>query len=275
MVEPGSVQTQSRSDAATVPAPRVEQPRNIGTTAAQHAHNGLVAARRAADRLDEVVSGLSAATLPAASRLPGWTRGHVLTHLARNADALVNLLGWAKTGVEHPMYPSGADRDADIAEGAHRLLQVQQEDLTASSDRFFGTAEALSDYAWEATLVSRSGRPMPASDVPWMRLTELLVHLVDLDLGLGFTDTVDLAGEQLPGVFDYVAWTYGERSDVPALEVEVELSDGELARWPITTAEPGDEPALVRGPAPAMLSWLCGRDSDGLAGPLPVLPVWM
>ncbi|MEV0474381.1 maleylpyruvate isomerase N-terminal domain-containing protein, partial [Streptomyces prunicolor] len=24
------------------------------------------------------------------SRLPGWSRGHVLAHLARNADALVN-----------------------------------------------------------------------------------------------------------------------------------------------------------------------------------------
>ena len=26
------------------------------------------------------------------SLLPGWSRGHVLTHLARNADAMVNLL---------------------------------------------------------------------------------------------------------------------------------------------------------------------------------------
>ena len=33
----------------------------------------------------------------APSALPGWTRAHVLTHLARNADAMVNLLTWART----------------------------------------------------------------------------------------------------------------------------------------------------------------------------------
>ncbi len=54
------------------------------------------------------------------SRLPGWTRGHVLTHLARNADGCCNLLAWARTGTETPMYPSEAARDAAIAAGAGR-----------------------------------------------------------------------------------------------------------------------------------------------------------
>ena len=30
------------------------------------------------------------------SSLPNWTRAHVLTHVARNADALINLLTWAR-----------------------------------------------------------------------------------------------------------------------------------------------------------------------------------
>ena len=33
-----------------------------------------------------------------ASRLPGWTVGHVLTHLARNADALRNMIEGAAVG---------------------------------------------------------------------------------------------------------------------------------------------------------------------------------
>ncbi|MDP9427768.1 MAG: maleylpyruvate isomerase N-terminal domain-containing protein, partial [Actinomycetota bacterium] len=52
------------------------------------------------------------------SLLPGWGRRHVLAHVARNADALLNLLTWARTGAETPMYPSAEARDAGIAETA-------------------------------------------------------------------------------------------------------------------------------------------------------------
>ena len=44
--------------------------------------------------------------------LPGWTVGHVLTHVARNADAYTNLLTWARTGVETPAYASPEAREA-------------------------------------------------------------------------------------------------------------------------------------------------------------------
>ncbi|MEU4755514.1 maleylpyruvate isomerase N-terminal domain-containing protein, partial [Micromonospora tulbaghiae] len=58
------------------------------------------------DRLLRTVSGLTAADVAAPSLLPGWTRAHVLTHLARNADGFVNLLTSARTGEEIPMYAS-------------------------------------------------------------------------------------------------------------------------------------------------------------------------
>ena len=61
-----------------------------------------------------LVDRLGDEELAADSALPGWSRAHVVAHLARNADALVNLLTWARTGVETPMYPSRAVRDADI-----------------------------------------------------------------------------------------------------------------------------------------------------------------
>ncbi len=47
--------------------------------------------------------------------LPDWTRADVVAHMARNADALMNLLAWARTGDEKPMYPSAA-----AARGWHR-----------------------------------------------------------------------------------------------------------------------------------------------------------
>ena len=50
------------------------------------------------------------------SLLPDWSRRHVLAHVANNADALINLLTWARTGVETPMYASQEARDAGIEE---------------------------------------------------------------------------------------------------------------------------------------------------------------
>ena len=68
--------------------------------------------------VEQAAARLEPAQVTEPSRLPGWTRGHVLSHLARNADALVNLLTWARTGVETVMYASAEARDEEIAETA-------------------------------------------------------------------------------------------------------------------------------------------------------------
>jgi len=54
------------------------------------------------------------------SLLPGWTRGHVLTHLCRGADAMRNLLAGARAGQDRPAYASAHAREDDIAQGAGR-----------------------------------------------------------------------------------------------------------------------------------------------------------
>jgi len=61
-------------------------------------------------RLQRAVDVLPPHAVTEPSALPGWTRGHLLTHLARNADALVNLLTWARTGIPTPMYASPDQR---------------------------------------------------------------------------------------------------------------------------------------------------------------------
>ncbi len=48
------------------------------------------------------------------SLLPGWTRGHVLAHVARNADAMRNLQVGARSGEDRQAYPSAQAREADI-----------------------------------------------------------------------------------------------------------------------------------------------------------------
>src|ERR687890_258736 len=66
------------------------------------------------------------------SLLPGWTRGHVLAHLARNADALINLTVWARTGVPTPMYPSREVRSATIEAQSGRPVAELRADILES-----------------------------------------------------------------------------------------------------------------------------------------------
>ena len=72
----------------------------------------------ATTRLTITAAGLTDSQAREPSQLPGWTRGHVLTHIARNADGLRNLLIWARTGVVTPQYPDLEAREAGIAAGA-------------------------------------------------------------------------------------------------------------------------------------------------------------
>ncbi len=57
---------------------------------------------------------LEAEDLEAPSALPGWTRGHVVAHLSRNADAFTRVLGQAAAGEAASMYDSPESRDFDI-----------------------------------------------------------------------------------------------------------------------------------------------------------------
>lgn len=199
----------------------------------------------------------------------------MVSHLARNADGLVNLLGWARTGIEHPMYASQADREADIEEGSHRLAQVQHEDLRAADERFMQAADALSDSDWQANVTGRTGTPLPVALVPWMRLTEVLVHQVDLNLGMDFDGVVEMAGEQAEPLVDYVVTRFTYRGEVPAMRLAIELPSGDERTW---TVGMGDEPREIHSTAAPALAWLTGRnddETDSVVGDRPRLPAWL
>src|SRR5688572_1633936 len=97
-----------------------------------------------------LVDRLADDDLAAPSALPDWSRAHVVAHLARNADALVNLLEWARTGVETPMYPSRAVRDADIAATAAQPPADLRSDVAAARGRLVEAVDALPAQAWTA-----------------------------------------------------------------------------------------------------------------------------
>ncbi len=143
----------------------------------------LAAVDDATARLLRTVEGLTESDLRAPSLLPGWTRGHVVTHVARHADAMRNLLTWARTGVVTPAYPGHAEREAGIDAGAGRSPAELHADVSASADRLREEALALPPEAWTAQVQIFDRPPFPAGQVLLRRLVEVELHHVDLGRG--------------------------------------------------------------------------------------------
>jgi maleylpyruvate isomerase len=118
------------------------------------------------------------------SRLPGWTVGHVLTHLARNADSVTRRLAGAARGEVVDQYPGGREaRAREIDEGAARSAAELLEDVRASSARL---TQALDDHpteAWGRPARDVTGVEQPVSILPYRRWREVEIHSVDLGLG--------------------------------------------------------------------------------------------
>ena len=200
--------------------------------------------------------------LAAPSALPDWSRAHVVAHLARNADALVNLLAWARTGVETPMYPSREARDAGIEATAALSPADLRADYAAACARLAEAVENTPADAWDATLRNMQGREIPAREVPWMRAKEVWVHGVDLDAGLAFAD---LPADFCAALVDDVLGLFAARDEVP--DVTLVASDVDRT-W-------GSGAAQVQGAAGAIAAWLTRSDDSGLTGDVPSAPRWL
>jgi maleylpyruvate isomerase len=127
----------------------------------------------------EAMAGGPGAEAGAPSLLPGWTRGHVLTHIARNAESLQRLLEGAELGLSVYQYPGGSQqRDNDIAAGAGRPWDEMVDDVRLTAATF--EAACRRHTRWDGAGVGGRGQPAPVADVPFRRWREVLVHHTDL-----------------------------------------------------------------------------------------------
>lgn len=187
---------------------------------------GCVEAHR---RLDAAIAGLTDDQARQPSRLPGWTVGHVLTHLARNADSVVRRLEAAERGEVVDQYAGGREgRAADIEAGAARPAAQLLADVAASSARCDEVCARVAPEVWERPTRGLGGEESPASFLAFSRWREVEVHHVDL--GLGYEPTqwppalverwLPEQLESLPGRTSPAAllgWTIG-RGPAPELE---------------------------------------------------------
>jgi maleylpyruvate isomerase len=237
---------------------------------ASHSLDRLAAAT---DRLLATATALSDAQAREPSLLPGWSRGHVLTHVARNADGMVNLLHWARTGTQTPMYTSAQSRAADIEAGAGRPAAGLAADVRDSAAGFAAEAASMPDDAWTAQVRALNGPPFPALGVLERRLSEVEIHHVDVAAGYSPGDwPEDFVSEALPRV----AESFAGRDDMPPC---VAWADGAKDSFRLGPEQADPPSAIIRGQPADLLAWLLGR-GDGTrltlarGDALPELPPW-
>lgn len=143
----------------------------------------LLLARRGTSFFSRRLAELPEAELAGPSRLPGWSRRHLVAHVGYQARALSRLVEGARTGEPGLMYPSRAERDREIAFGAtlpsaalrglhaHAAVHLSVEWRDLPADR------------WEVEVTTATGQRVPVAHTVWLRAREVWWHAVDLGNG--------------------------------------------------------------------------------------------
>lgn len=205
----------------------------------------------------------------APSLLPGWSRAHVLAHIAGSTDSRVRLLVAAAARLDIPQYPSEQARteqiEADAARPRAALLARVRRSLTEA------VTAVLTHPAdrWNEEVEWLGGDRHPVHRAVSSLLQELEVHHVDLDAGYR---PADWPGWFVADESRRVLASFSDRPEMPRIEVQATDQDiGHVF---------GEDPELlVTGAGYALLAWLTGRSGgEGLSvappGPLPELPAW-
>lgn len=223
------------------------------------AHRSLLQDANA--RLVRTVDGLTDDDWGATTGLPGWTRAHVVAHLALNSEGLAGALGGVVAGESVPMYASQEARDGDIEELAQAAPEDLRARLLAGVTVLDDALDAVPDDAWGASIerTPGSGRAFGAAAVPGMRLREVEIHHADLGAGYSHRDWPTAFAAL---VLDAMAKRGGTSDPFTADPTDL---DG---TWSF-----GEGGPTVSGSAADLAWWLTGRGTgDGLTSDSGVLP---
>ena len=203
-------------------------------------HIDLERVRDSHMRLFAATQSLSEEDARRPSLLPAWSVGHVLAHLARNAESHVRRAEAAVRGEVVDQYDGGYDaRDAAIEAGAQRSAPELIDDVRRTALAAEQAWGQVPSEAWARRSRDANGKARPLFELPSRRWQEVEVHLVDLGIGLTHRNWPDefvlewlprtrermwsaLPAEAVAADFDdprdELAWLYGrlERDDLPA-----------------------------------------------------------
>uniref|UniRef100_UPI000DF7C0EC maleylpyruvate isomerase N-terminal domain-containing protein n=1 Tax=Desertihabitans aurantiacus TaxID=2282477 RepID=UPI000DF7C0EC len=188
----------------------------------------------------------------APTALPGWTRAHLASHLARHAEALAAFVRGHLAGRPAPLYPSREARDGDIERGAARSGLELQTDLDASAAALEEAFDEVPGPAWAERGEPRPGFAVELGLLPVMRLTEVELHRVDLGLG---ARVQDLPAEVALPLLGYLGLRQAGRTDYP----DVALVPQEAPHLTLVLGAGDATPLRVTAPAAVLVGLLTRR----------------
>jgi maleylpyruvate isomerase len=215
--------------------------------------------------LNRTVDALTAEELAEPSLLPGWTRAHVVAHVALNGEAMARVVDGVARGETPAMYESDEGRNADIDELARADPAELRDRLLAATTSFSDEVANVDNDRWGGAFSRTPGAaPWPAATLVATRRRELEIH--HADLGTSYTH------REWPA--DFV---------VELLDV-VTVDHGGAGPFQLRASDLGHDWSVGGAGGPMIVGlgadlgwWLTGRSvGDGLAcdGALPRLGPW-
>lgn len=229
----------------------------------------LAAVRAGHQQLISALAGLTDADARRVSALPGWSRGHVLTHLSHHAQAFTRQTREAQAGRQVEVYDGGrAGRDAAIEAGAGRSAQALRDEVIAACEELDQLWAELAPAEWDLRCGYRDGTLVDGLLSRWR---EVDIHLVDLVLGATSADwSVDLCEHLL----DYLT------PRVPAgLPLALHATDaGRTWTYGAGAGAGSDRVLEISGRLVDLTAWLAGRTPsrplESTSDSLPALDPW-
>jgi maleylpyruvate isomerase len=226
--------------------------------------------RRATRDVLQTIEDLDDVQASEPSRLPGWSRAEVVTHLARNADAIRTMVEAAGRDEVAPMYPSVEARAAGIAAGRGASADALRADLREAHNGLEAAWNALPPEAWER--VGRASATRTMRDFVWVRRREVEVHHVDLGLGYEPCDwPVAFVGSALDEILPSLPSRAANTRPMLDINYRVVTTDHDRA-WRVRmrgreVSVVDDDGGPVDGEASGwgcdVAAWLYGRDPSG------------
>ena len=118
----------------------------------------------------ETVDAMSPKAFAEPSRLPGWTRGTIVGHLALNAQSHVELLAAAARGESARQYGGGPEvRTAAIAEASLWAPEKAVKELRKAIYSLEGAWAGSTYDTWQGTGTASSGSVISMHELPFLR----------------------------------------------------------------------------------------------------------
>jgi maleylpyruvate isomerase len=229
---------------------------------AAHMPGDLNRLTRETGMLLATVDSLTDDEFAAPSKCEGWTRAHVVAHLALGADAMGNMITWATTGVETPPYVSWDARNADIENLAKKSPAEIKAALHTAVKSFADKAATLKDGLNVETVQTPGGADIIPYAIPALRISEVIVHHADLDT-VWELEEADI--DALEDTLEILVERVSAKEGFPGVTIDTD----EREHYVI-----GDGATSIKGGRDAVIGWLARGETNGLryAGDLPALP---